>query len=443
MNILALDVYPSNVRAAVLDTETGRARGGIARAEVAIDAPVPDASEIPVPRLWEAVASCARQAVRQSGVAGQPGQDVAAVGLTTFLPGLVLLGKDDQPLAPIWTPWDRRARPAARQVWAHVGEEFLAATGHRPVPGNVSALAWRQQLTIDPYLSHRVHSYLHVNGWLAFHMTGVKAFDPGNASCSGLFGTLTDGQWSPRWCDYFEIDRNWLPPIVCGSATVGALRATAAAELGVPAGVPVKLGTGNLASRILATRMQIGDLMCVGGADTLAILTEHPVPAPRRLTQRLGVGRRFIHVAQNPLDAAALRWIHHLCFRDQSEEKFYMESVPAARERSTRVCLDPPFLDGDLFGIEAQRAVFRELEMTVDRLDLLAALLDAMTRRHSEAVANLGVGAEFRKLFLVGGPVCVFGYQFPEHQAGEIVTLDAELAPLQGVARLFATDGIE
>jgi xylulokinase len=442
MNILAIDVSPSNVRAAVLDVESCQPRAGIARAEIAADAPTPDAAEVPAMRLWEAVASAARQAVRQSGVAGQMGLDVAGVGLTTFLPGLVLLGKDDEPLTPIWTPGDRRSRPAARQVWAHVGEEFLAATGHRPVPGNVSALAWRQQLSSDPYLSHRTHAYLHVNGWLAFHMTGVKAFDSGNASCTGLFGTLTDGQWLPRWCDYFEIDRSWLPPVMCGSATVATLRSGIANELGVPSGIAVKLGIGDLASAMLAARMEPGDLLhVVGATQALAALTDRPASAPRRWTRRLGVSPRFMHVTHNPVGIEALAWLRTLCFREQSEDEFYGSTIPRARERMPRVSLDPPFLAGDCLEIEACRAAIRDLELTTDRLDLLAAVLGAMIKRHRETVENLGVGASFRRIFLAGAGAERVPRILPDYETATIETLSD--GALRGVARLFAASDIQ
>src|SRR5687768_17140872 len=121
MSILALEVGTAMVSAAVLDVATAEPRGEIAHAHYAPDAPTPDAAEVPAPRLWEAVAAAARQAVRESGVSGQAGADIAGIGLATFASGLVLLDKDDQPLGPIWMPYDGRARPAARQVWAHVG----------------------------------------------------------------------------------------------------------------------------------------------------------------------------------------------------------------------------------------------------------------------------------------------------------------------------------
>src|SRR4029077_608135 len=109
--------------------------------------------------------------------------------------------------------------------------------------------------------------------------------DPANASCTGLYGTLTDRLWSPRWCEYFEVDPAWLPPVVCGSTTIGTLRSAAAAELGVVAGLAVKLGANNIGSAMLAAGMKPGDLLhCVGATQVLATLTDKPRPDARRLT---------------------------------------------------------------------------------------------------------------------------------------------------------------
>src|SRR5262249_31342734 len=160
------------------------------------------------------------------------------IGFACMTPGLVLLDADHRPLLPIWTHLDRRARPAARVIAKSVGDEFLATVGTRPLPGGISVVCYRQIVAENPYLDRRVRSYLHVNGWLAFRMTGVKAFDGANASFSGLFDTLTTRRWSDRWCDYFQVDPAWLPPIVDGRATIGHLRSAVAAEFGVPAGLP-------------------------------------------------------------------------------------------------------------------------------------------------------------------------------------------------------------
>ena len=429
MRVLAVDVGTSSVKATVLDLAAGTPAGPVARASYELDHPTPEAAEVPAGRLWGAVAAAARQAAR-----GADG--VEGVGLSVLTPALILLGESDRPLTPIWTHLDRRARSAARQVWAAVGPEFLATVGNRPVPGGITAVCWRQLLAEDPYLFRRVRRYLHVNGWLALCLTGECAFDPGNACFTGLFGTLTDQAWSERWCEYFEVEPAWLPQVVSGDTTVGTLRSGAAADLGLPAGLPVKLGVPDTTSAMLAADMKPGELLhMVGTTNVLAALTEHPRPDTRRLTRRLGVGPAFIHTSHNPVGGAALEWLHGLCFRDQTEAQFYDQTLPEAMRRQTVVTLDPPFLGGDRLEIEAHRAAFRDLTLAANRMDLLAAVLEAMRRGHREAVKALGLGDRFRRVFLTGGATDVVRRLIPEY-GGDIVR-PLEEGSLRGVARLF------
>jgi xylulokinase len=432
MRILALDVGTSSVKAAVLDVATTRPVGPIARLSYELDFPTPDAAEVPAERLWQAVMGAAREATR-TGVA------VDGVGMSCLTPALVLLDKADQPICPIWTHLDRRARPVARQVWNDVGAEFLQTVGNRPLPGGITALCFRQILEDDPKLRPRVHGFLHVNGWLGLRLTGARAFDRANACFTGLFGTLTDQQWSSRWCDFFDVERAWLPPVLCGSATIGSLRANVAAELGVPAGIPVKLGTADTSCAMLAAGMKPGDLLhVVGTTQVVAAIVHDPRPSPRRLTRLLGVGAAFIQVTHNPVGGVALDWMRQLCFRDQTEQEFYERTIPEARRRSVTVALEPPFLGGDRLEIEAQRAAFRDLTLATDRLDLLAAVLDAMVRSHREALAALDLPRPPERICLTGGGAHVIRQLIPEYAEARVELV--EDGSLRGVTKLFAAD---
>jgi sugar (pentulose or hexulose) kinase len=428
MRILALDVGISCIKAAALDVPSGEPVGPVAQTSYVLDHPAPEAAQVPADRLWDAVAAAARQAAR--GVDG-----IEGVGLSCVTPMLVLLDGADKPVAPIWTNLDRRSRPAARQTWAHVGEEFLATTGNRPLPGGISVIGYRQQIEEEPYHVRSIKSYLHVNGWLGLRLTGERAFDRGNACFTGLFGTMTDQAWSPRWCAHFEVDPAWLPPVACGSTTIGTLRSAAAAELGVIAGLPVKIGTSDVGSAMLAANMKPGDLLhCVGATQILAALIDKPRPDARRLTSYLGVGPSFMHITHQPIGGPALGWLRQLCFRDQDDKKFYERTIPEAEKITTRVTLDPPFLGGDPLEIEACRASFRDLTLATDRLELLAALVQAMRLRHVKALAALGVREKFERVFLSGDDVEAVRRLLPEY-AGSMNTLRD--GSLRGVARLF------
>jgi xylulokinase len=438
MHVLALDVGTSSVKAAILDVATATPVGPVAKATYALDHPTADAAEVPAERLWAAVTAAAREAtVNKSRVVASR---LEAIGLSCLTPALVLLDGSDRLLTPIWTHFDRRARSAARQVWAEVGEEFLATVGNRPLPGGISVLCYRQQCQDEPYLRGRVKSYLHANGWLGLRLTGERAFDRGNACFTGLYGTVTNQAWSQRWCSYFQVDPSWLPPVVCGSTTLGKLRPDAAAELGVPADLPVKLGTADTSSAMLAARMQRGDLLhVVGATQVLSALTDDPQPSPQRLTRQLGVGRPFIHVSHNPVGGAALSWIRELCFRDQMDPEFYERTIRTAQNQATHALLDPPYLGGDRLEIEAHRAAFRELTLATGRMDLLAALLTAMRQRHADAVTALGMGERFERVYLTGGGAEIIRHLIPDYQGAALHLL--EEGSLRGVARLFDFSG--
>ncbi len=64
-----------------------------------------------------------------------------------------------------------------------------------------------------------------------------------------------------------------------------------------------------------------------------------------------------------------------------------------------------------------------------------AALLEAMQRGHRQAVADLGLGDKFERVFLTGGGAEVVQRLIPEY-AGENVHLFQE-GSLHGIARLF------
>ncbi len=430
MHILALDVGTSAVKAAVLSVETGEPCGIIARTNYSLDAPTPDAAEVGAERLWEAIARTSREATASSVAIPK------AVGLSTLMPALVLLDERDQPLAPIWTHLDRRARPAAREVQDEVGEEFLASVGNRPLPGGISAVCFRELLKMHPELRSRIRSYLHVNGWLGLRLTGEKAFDRSNASFTGIFNTFGDHQWSKRWCEYFHVDPAWLPEVYCGSHTLGNLREAAAKDLGVPAGIPVKLGTADTSCAMLAAGMKCGDLLhVVGTTQVLASVCPSPVPSPKRLTRFFGIGMDFVHVTHNPVGGVALEWIHKLCFCEQSNHFFYDQTVPMALHRSTKVTLDPPFLGGDRLEIEGKLAGFRNLELSTERMDLLTAVLHAMLEKHREALANLGMGEKFDRVFLTGGGAEIVEKLVPEYRGKTIHRV--EEGSLRGVVHLF------
>jgi xylulokinase len=432
--ILAIDVGTSSVKAAVLDRATGEPLARPQKCDYPINRPVPDAAEVQPELLWDAITSAVRK-VTADLPKGMP--PISGIGFSVLTPALFLLNQRDEVLAPARIHLDRRSRPIARQAWFQYGEEYLHTVGNRPLPGGLSALSFAQLIHEQPELHTQIHHYLHVNGWLGLRLVGERYFDPANASFTGLFDTMTLRDWSPRWCEAFRVDPRWLPPVTCGRTTIGELRPSIAKEWGIPAKIPVKLGTADTSLAMLDAGLTDQDLLhVVGTTQVLGVIVHNPKPDARRLTRLLGVGNDYVYVAHNPIGGVALDWVHDLCFQEQSAEQFYGTTVLDAAKRSTCVQLDPPFLGGDRLEIEPRIASLTGLTLSADRMDILAAIITAMRDGHHTAMlaierANDSGG----RIFLTGGGASVVRRILTDYQDRELITF--EEGSLRGVAKLF------
>src|SRR5262249_54985323 len=77
--------------------------------------------------------------------------------------------------------------------------------------------------------------------------------------------------------------------------------------------------------------------------------------------------------------------------------------------------------------------------VTTDRLDLLAALLGEMRRQHRKAVEQLGLGTQFRRVFLTGGGAGGVRRLIPAYADAGLQGFPA--GSLAGRARLFPGGG--
>lgn len=429
MNVLAIDIGTSSVKAAVLDQASGQPVGPVAKSQYALHQPDADTAAILPDELWTAISQAVHHAAN--------GQQVEGIGISCLTPCLVLLDQRDQPVLPFVTHLDRRARATAKMLDSRWGTEILRDTGNRPLPGGISAVFFKHWADAHPELVSLVRRYLHLNSWLGLKLTGNTAFDPGNACFTGLC-EWTDLTWSPVWCEQLGVMPGWLPAILPGNTTLGGLREEWAVAWSLPAGIPVKLGLADTSSAILASGMERGDLLhLVGTTQVLAILTDTPQPSPHRLTRHLGVGESYIHVTHNPVGGVALDWIHQLCFADVPEPDFYSSVIDQALHRNTSVSLNPSFLGGDRMEIEEKKACLNGLTLSTNRMDLLAAVLQAMKQGHRQAWSHLERQQPPRRVFLSGGGASVVRKLLPEYQQVEVFEL--EQASLLGIAKVFSS----
>ena len=234
---------------------------------------------------------------------------VTAIGVDTHCPTALLLDDDGEAIAAGLT-WDHPelAEPTDELIRA-LNPAHRTLIGNHLQPATAMAAAHLLLRTLEPDASATAATFGLVGTWLGQWLTGERAIDPTQASYTGLMAS-TDGscEWLTDVADRLGIPRHQLPPIRPSLSVLGALLPAAAELLGVPAGIPVLVGSGDTpaASYALGARPGGRPLLIMGTTHVVSNALDTPDPRAKAL-QRVDVrpGRWLINGVINGGDALA------------------------------------------------------------------------------------------------------------------------------------------
>ena len=237
--ILGIDIGTSGCKLLIIDGN-GQV---VARAleEYPLSTPQPGWSEQDPEHWWQAVKATVKKCV---GVFDHVA-DIKAIGLSGQMHGLVALDKDRRVLRPaiLWN--DQRTGPQCQQIHDLAGgiQGLLKLTNNRMLPGYTGGkIIWLRQH--EPHRYEKLNFILNPKDYIRYRLTGELATEVSDASGTGLFN-VRQRQWSQKLLDLLEIPRNWLPRCYESPEISGRLSDAVAADLGLPAGMPVAGGGGD------------------------------------------------------------------------------------------------------------------------------------------------------------------------------------------------------
>ena len=234
---LSIDVGTGSVRAALVDGQ-GAMLKIAAREHDQIVAQFGWAEQRPLD-WWSGVAAAIREVL--SAVEGARDR-IAAVCACGQMHGTVLVdgaGRPTRETAPLWND-KRTADIVAAFEREHGAETFLSQSGNPPTPAWPGfKLAWLRDHDAPAYRAAR--TVLMPKDFINLRLTGEMAWDTGDASCSFLMDPQARA-WSRPMIDLLGIDAAKLPPIREPLEILGSVTAAAAAETGLPEGLPVLVG---------------------------------------------------------------------------------------------------------------------------------------------------------------------------------------------------------
>ncbi len=177
------------------------------------------------------------------GLAGAGGAKVIAISVAAGMHGLIGLDEQADPITPLITWADGRARPQARALLAAgQGETLHELTGipvHPMTP--LTKLLWFAQN--EPDTLRRARWWAGLKDYVLWWLTGSVVTELSSATGTGLLD-IAARRWSSQATHLCGVAAEQLPPILATTELL-ELSEGAARRLGLPPGTPVVTGAGD------------------------------------------------------------------------------------------------------------------------------------------------------------------------------------------------------
>jgi xylulokinase len=281
--LLGLDLGTSSIKALLLGEDGYSAGEG--SASYPVRAPHPGWAESSPDDWWDAAVGATKIAL------GSHGAQVAALGLSGQMHGVVLADARGRPLRPAILWADARS---GEQLLAYreLDEDARRRLSNPPAVGMAGpSLLWLRHHEPDVYASARWA--LQPKDWLRLSLTGEIAAEPSDASATLLYDLRSD-DWAHPVVDALGLRSELLAPLVASADVAGTLTREAAGRLGLRAGLPVVAGAADTAAAML------GGGLLRPGAVQLTVGTGGQIVTPKSSPEPDPHGRTHLYRAAAP-----------------------------------------------------------------------------------------------------------------------------------------------
>jgi xylulokinase len=429
--VLGIDLGTSGVKALVAGPDGGVLGRGMAGYPVRV--PASGRAEAAPGDWWLATRAAVREALAEADRAA-----VSAMAVAGQMHGIVLVDDRGAPLrqAILWL--DQRAAAEAA-TYQELPCEYTAVLGNRPSPGMAGPLlSWL--MTHEPCTVRAAWWVLQPKDWLRLRLTGQAATDPTDASGTLLFD-LQRNAWADPLIEKLGLPREKLPP-VRGSADLGGhLLQGPAADLGLPAGIPVAVGAADTAAALFAAGLGADEAMLNLGSGGQWVVREdgfQPADAGMRTgTTNLyrAVGDGYYRLAPVQNVGVTLDWVRNLV--GATWDELY---DTASRPRRPDAPRFDPYLSPERWNPAATGA-WTGLTLAHEREDLMRSALDGVAGLLRERLDDLrAAGHAPRRVILGGGGTASPAWRALLAQTLDLPLRDASTSWLSptGAARLAA-----
>ncbi len=368
---------------------------------------------------WSAIAAASRRALADVDV---PEGAFIGVGCTAQWSGTVAVGPDGEPLMPAIIWMDSRGNQAIRKVaggavnvlgydprkilrWVQVTGGAPGLSGKDPV----SHILFIRDHFPDVY--RRTATFLEPVDYLNLKLTGrtSASFDSIAAHWVTDNRVIDQVAYDDRLLEITGLDRAKLPDLVAPGTTVGTLTTAAAADLGVPAGLPVVAGSGDVHSAVFGSgavadfeaHLYIGTSSWISGH----VPFKKTAPTSNVASIPAALAGKYVMVDEHETAGACLTFLRdNLHFAEDFEAMNAMvDTVPPGSGR----VLFTPWLNGERSPVDDHtiRGGFHNLSLSTTTAQMVRAVYEGVafnSRWLLEAVEKFA-DRRFDSLAFIGG----------------------------------------
>lgn len=300
---LGLDLGTSFLKATIID-ENGRVIASEAK-EIIIDSPFPGHAEEKPETWWNTFCELLNNLSKQTDL-GQ----IAGIGLSGQMHGLVCYGENHAPLIPaiIWA--DSRSSKEVKEINNLLSEENIYQITGNPVFAGLllPSLLWLKNN--NPGIYSQIRKISSPKDYIALRFTGNLFSEPTDAAATGCFD-YQHNCWSEEILNKLQINTQIFPEIISTATSYGGITKSASEATGLPEGIPVFGGSDQSMAAIGCGIIQHGaGLLSIStGGQFLAIDKKGIIDAKRRLhTLNHAINELGFYMAATLSAGLSLKW---------------------------------------------------------------------------------------------------------------------------------------
>jgi xylulokinase len=400
MKLLGIDVGTGGTRAVLLDEE-GRVLSSATAEHAPMASPHLGWAEQDPRDWWRAACAAIKECLTIAPAA--PGE-IAAIGLSGQMHGLVMLDAAGEVLRPALIWCDQRTEEECRAITERVGAQRLIELVANPaLTGFTLPKIWWVRAH-EPEIWSRVRSVMLPKDYLRFKLTGARATDVADASGTLMFDVV-NRRWSSEMLQASGLRPEILPEVFESPEITRRVSKDGAAASGLCEGTPVVAGGGDQAAGAVGMGIVApGNVSAtIGTSGVVFAATSTPVVEPKGrihtfchaipgrwhvmgVTQGAGLSLRWFRdqfcngssydvlikeAAEAPAGADGLLWAPYLMGeRTPHLDPNARGALVGLTAQHTRAHIIRAILEGVAFSSRDTFTIFRELGVPVKSIRL-------------------------------------------------------------------------